>query len=368
MRLWQSGCRFMYTGLMLFTALWSGNAQEIMWGGSVESGVKATFGDSVKDADGNKEVRVQASNDDGVDGVRATFNVSMYNENRGVRIGTRADYADQPDGNGTNIRIYNAYGWLIFLNGKINIKAGLIDDGVWVSPGAGEYNYSTNKGIRIETKPIENLNAGVFFNYGGGFGPITASQWIRETAFGASYKKNKFDFAAGLKLASDRTPGNEDRAKTYLGCRYLGIPNLTVSMDGQLENLGDFSKKGFLTLNERVIYRIKTLAFGATFTQVLLGEKDSENGKERHPFYLKFNPSIEYGFNRFFRGGMEAPFDFQDEDGLKFRTLTINPWLYYSVGGVSIKFNYVASHRTTNHTGGDAVWDHKIAIACLYYF
>jgi hypothetical protein len=357
-----------FTALMIFTALEKGNAQEIWWGGSVESGVKATFGDSVKDADGNKEVRAQASNDDGVDGVRAVLNASAYSENRGVRIGTRADYADRPDGTGTNIRIYNAYGWINLLNGMINIKAGLIDDGVWVSPGAGEYHYSTNKGIRLEAKPVENLNAGFFLNYGGSFGPITASQWIRETGFGARYSRNKFDFAAGLKLASDRAPGNEDRSRAYFGCRYWGISNLTISMDGQFENLGDFSRKGFLTLNEKASYRVKTLATGITFTHVVLGQKDNEDGKEKHPLYLKLNPFIEYGINSFFRGGMEVPFDFQDENGLKFRALTVNPYLYYSLSGAYIKLNYVASYRSRNYTGGEAILDHKIAVVCVYYF
>jgi len=356
----------LYIGLITFFALGRGNAQEIRWGGSVESGIKATFGDSIRDADGNKIVRVQATNDDGVDGVRAVLNASVYNENRGIRIGMRADYNDQ--GSGPDIRVYNAYGWINFLKGMINIKAGLIDDGVWVSPGAGEYHYSTNKGIRIETKPIENLNAGVFFNYGGNFGPITASQWFMETAFGASYSRNKFDFAAGLKLASDRVPGNEDRPKAYFGCRYWGIPNLTVSIDSQSENLGDITRKGFLILNERASYRVKTVTTGITFTQVVFGQKDNEDGKEKHPLYLKFNPFLEYGINSFFRGGMEMPFDFQDEDGLKFRTFTLNPWLFYSIGGVWIKFNYVATYISQDFTGGNDVLDHKIAVVCVCYF
>jgi len=368
-QLWQSGYRFIYVGLMIFAVLGRGNAQDIKWGGSVESGIKADFGDSVKDADGNNEIRVRASNDDGVDGVRATLNASVYSENRGVKIGTRAEYSDQSDGSGTIIRIYNAYGWLNFFNGMISVKAGLIDDSVWVSPGGGDYHYSTNKGIRIETIPIENLNVGVFFNYGGyNFGPVTLSQWIRETAFGANYSWNKFYFAAGLKLASDRTPGNEDRARTYFGFRYWGIPNFSVGMDGQFENLGNFYRKGFLTMNERVTYRIKTLGFGVTFTQVVLGKKDNEHGKEKHPFYLKCSPSVEYGFNRFFRGGIETPFDFQDEDGIKFRILTINPWLYYSIGGAWIKFSYVATYITQDFNGGKAILNHKIAIAFAYFF
>jgi len=356
----------LYVGLITLFALERGNAQELRWGGSVESGIKATFGDSVKDNEGNKVVRIQATNDDGVDGVRAVLNASLSNENRGIKIGTRVDYNGEDSR--LDFRIYNAYGWINFLNGKINIKAGLIDDGVWVSPCAGEYHYSTNKGIRVETKPVENLNVGVFFNYGGNFGPITAAQWFKETAFGASYSRNKFDFASGLKLASDRTPGNEDRTKAYFGCRYWSIPNVIVSMDGQFENLGDFSKKGFLTLNERVSYQIKTLVTGVTFTQVVFGQKDSENGREKHPLYLKFNPFVEYGINNFFRGGMETPFDFQDEDGLKFRTLTINPWLFYSIGGVWIKFNYVATCVAKDFTGGDAILDHKIAVICVCYF
>jgi len=351
---------------MFFAVLGRVNAQEIKWGGSVESGIKAEFGDTIKDADGSGAVLVKASNDDGVDGVRATLNASIYNENRGVKIGTRTDYSEQTD---TIIRIYNAYGWINFFNGMINVKAGLIDDSVWVSPGGGDYHYSTNKGVRIEAMPIENFNAGIFINYGGNFGPaITLSQWIRETAFGANYSWNKFYFAAGLKLASNRIPNNQDRIRSYFGCRYWGIPNFSVAMDGQFEYLGDFSRKGFLTMNERATYRIKTLSFGITCTQVVLGERENDNGRERHTHYLKFNPSVEYGFNRFFRGGMETPFDFQDEDGLKFKTITINPWLYYSLGGAHIKFNYAAYYTSEDFTGGEAILNHKIAVVFAYYF
>jgi len=354
---------------MIFAALGRGNAQDIKWGGSVESGIKTEFGDSIKDKDGNKEIRVRASNDDGVDGVRATLNAMVYNENRGIKIGTRAEYSDQTDRDGTTVRIYNAYGWINFFNGKVNIKAGLIDDAVWVSPAVGDFYYSTNKGIRIETKPIENLNVGVFFNYGGySFGPVTLSQLINETAFGASYNWKKFDFAAGLKLASDRAPGNEDRAKSYFGCRYWGIPNFTFGVDGQFENLGDFSRKGVLTMKERATYRKNSLGFTLTSTQVARCEKDREDGKDWYSLYLLFTPSVEYGFNRFFRAGMETPIYYWDKDGLKFRSITINPWLYYSVGGTHIKFNYVANYTTEDFTGGDAVLDHKVAVVFAYYF
>jgi hypothetical protein len=240
---------------------------------------------------------------------------------------------------------------------------------VWVSPGAGEYNYSTNKGIRIETKPAENLNAGVFFNFGeGSFGPITLSQWFNETAFGASYSKNKYDWAAGLKLASDRYPGNEDRAKAYFGVRYWGIPDLTITMDVQFENLGDFSGKGVLRLNEKTWYRIKTLTAGITFSQAVFYSIDNESGDEKHSYYFKYTPFFEYGINNYFRGGMEMPFDFQEKEGLKFRTLTVNPYLYYSIGGVWLKLNYVATYIGRDFTGGDAVLDHKIAMVCVYYF
>jgi len=358
--------------LMILAAAGIGSAQELRWNGSVDSGVKATWGDNVRDADGDKEVRVQASNDDGVDGARATLNAIVYNEVRGVKIGIKADsgWREWPEPKEySNLYFYNAYGWVNLFNNMVNIKTGIIDDSVWVSPGAGEYHYSTNKGLRLEVKPMEGLNAGAFMNFGGGWGPLTLSQWVHETGFGASYNKRPFDAAAGVKLASDRSPDNEERTRAYFGFRYWGISNFILSIDGQFENMGNFNKKGFLTLNERAAYQIQDLYSGITFTQMLFGQKTSDDGREKHPFYFKLNPFAEYGITNSLRGGVEAPIDFQDEDGFIFKSLTVNPWLRYSISGAWIKLNYVVTHISENFpadNAGDLY--HKLALVFTYYF
>jgi len=362
--------RFIYGCLMIFAVAGVGSAQEIRWGGMVDSGVKASWGDNVRDAEGEREIRVQPTNEDGVDGVRALLNAIVYNESRGVKIGIRADYGNNSwRGDYSDIYFYNAYGWVNLLNNKVNVKAGIIDDGVWVSPGAGEYNYSTNRGLRVELKPMEGLNTGAFMNFGGGWGPLTLSQWIFESGLGTSYSQRPFDIAGAIKLASDRSPDNQERIRGYMGWRYWGISNFVLSIDGQLENMGNFTKKGFLTMNERIIYQIKDLYSGITFTQVLLGQKNSDEGREKHSFYFKFNPFAEYGISNAFRIGAEMPFDFQDEDGIKFRTLTFNPWLRYSISGAWIKLNYVASYVTEHFNGtDDGTMDYRFAVVCTYYF
>jgi len=350
--------------LMILAATGIGSAQEIHWSGMVDSGVKATWGDTIRDADGNKEIRVQATNDDGVDGARATLNAIVYNETRGAKIGIRADYS-----NTSNLYLYNAYGWVNLFKSIVNVKAGIIDDGVWASPGAGEYQYSTNKGLRVEVKPIDGLNAGAFLNFGGNFGPLTLSQWIQETGFGASYNKRPFDAAAGVKLASDRSPNNEERTKAYFGFRYWGISNFVLSIDGQFENMGNFGKKGFLTLNERVIYQVKDLYSGITFTQVLFGQKTSDDGREKHPFFFRVTTFAEYGLTNSLRGGVEIPIEFLDEEGFTFRSLTVNPWIRYSISGAWIKLNYVFSYTPENFTAdNDGDQYHKLALIFTYYF
>ncbi|MDR1374864.1 MAG: hypothetical protein LBJ24_07820 [Treponema sp.] len=204
---------------------------------------------------------------------RLDLDFALTKANYGVKIGLRNDWLGGPDGTmrpvldaagtptgtfimvtSTGLGIYNAYTWADFYRDIINIKFGLIDDVAWATEGDEEFQVSKGVGLRVEIKPIQGLNAGVFLplpdfindayakDEFGGIPSAKLKHVFPEAAFGGSYEHDLFNMAAGFKLdgggdglVSGVKPligrGNWDNV--YYNTSYSGSPPFPYTLDGR---------------------------------------------------------------------------------------------------------------------------------------
>ncbi|MDR2184168.1 MAG: hypothetical protein LBO80_00655 [Treponema sp.] len=162
---------------------------------------------------------------------RFDLNFELTKAGYGVKIGLRNDWFGGPagttmtvlDGSGnpttmyvtlsnSGLGIYNAYAWANFYKDTINVKFGLIDDAAWAAEGDEEFQVSKGAGLRVEIKPTQGLNTGVFFalpdfindpyarDEFGGLPGAKLKHVLPEAAFGGKYEHDLFNVAAGFKL------------------------------------------------------------------------------------------------------------------------------------------------------------------------
>jgi len=272
-------------------------------------------------------------NDDAAN--RFDLNMIYNKSNYGFKVTGRGQFYSFYGNNGVDISFPNAFGWFEVLGGMLNLKFGAIDDSVWNAPGVEDFHYSTGLGFRLEAKPIDGLNVGLFVrpaqasraywgNYldknGGGFiHPSTEgdsysrlADALLETSIGAKYESDLFDAAFGFQLASEAsgartmdhnfglgfykfgmtdtprptwpTSDGYDDVKGvgfafYLGAAIKVVDNLTLEIGAQLANLGAFDKYGWVWITQKIGYELNdTMSFGLNAQQKIL-TADEDNSK-----------------------------------------------------------------------------------------
>ncbi|MDR2019182.1 MAG: hypothetical protein LBQ14_00265 [Treponema sp.] len=208
-------------------------AQDVKLGGRLFTGLR------FEDENDAEESTVGFYNDED-DGyiTRLDLNFELAKADYGVKIGLRNDWFGGPDGdvlyavsrnsdmygnvsfsgggagvtNFTALKIYNAYVWADFFRDMLNVKFGIIDDAAWATEGDEEFQVSNGAGLRIEVKPIPELNTGVFLalpdfindayarSEFGGLASAKLKHVLPEAAFGGRYEHDLFNIAAGFKL------------------------------------------------------------------------------------------------------------------------------------------------------------------------
>jgi hypothetical protein len=362
-------------------------AQDLTWSGTVETGVH------INKTDGADDVVVWADNDDGVQGIRAKLQAAITGDSWGFKVGIKNETTNwAAAGVPGLVELYNGYGWLDLLNKMINVKAGIIDDGVWTTKGDEDWGIATGSGVRIEVAPIEGLSVGAFLTWPKGdtvnaiSKAATLEQFFNETAIGFSYTADVFYVSGGLKLDSDGDPmgtyfdfadstiGDGDDAgtptgtdddinmKILIGFGYTGIEALTAKIEGNIWNLGEGDYR-VMWFNETIAYKVmEPLTVGAVLTEKLFGYSDI-------PMYLKVKPYVEYSLNDTMSVGLNIPVVLWD--GLE--SLAVNPWFKYAVGNASFKVGYTATslaERTDNDVllRPDSALNHDIQATFVWSF
>lgn len=324
-------------------------AQDITWSGSVGTGVFFQVGDKTDD-----DVIVFADDDD--DGVPIIAKLgAVYDAGDwGLKLGTVGKW-NEDEG---YMKFHNAYGWMNFIDGILNVKAGMIDDGVW---GTGEYidtGFATGGGMRIEVKPITGLNFGVFFSWpNGGAGPNEIKDWFQTTAFGFEYDAGTWKANASAKLYSevDAERGDTDFDITA-GFGFYGIDRLSIYFGFLGEGLIEYDDP-LLKFGLNVGYQFTdALSFGLE-AGLIMQDGISE---------VSAKPSVEYAVNDNISLGAEVLVAMRDiGDDLGFAELSPAVWGKYTLGGSWMKAGYGFNMITKDY--GDTL-DHTIKLVFGYSF
>ncbi|MDR2634090.1 MAG: hypothetical protein LBC51_10805 [Treponema sp.] len=357
--------------------------QGLKFGGALKTGIQFQT-DNTKGRDGTDkydlyEPSIRMYNDDADAETRLDLDGSFTKDNYGVVFRLRTDTVIS----GPQVEVHQAYAWADFLGEIINMKVGKIDDSAWNTGGDEDFHYSTGVGLRLEFKPIEGLNVGVFLNSmnqdtyttavaNGKNGKdarkalddfILAKEFLLETAFGAKYEHDLFDFAAGLRLDgkgdgldqgeffteewTTRAPvadeimlpvdplGVEegfiptgiiipaDEGKdtdlglgAYAGFSVKAVKNLTAIVEARFNNIPGYNDYGWIWINETLGYAItEQLEAGLVAHQYLFGAdtfKDVitlKDDKSISP-YLTFKPYVSYALNDKWTVGLDVPVGF----------------------------------------------------------
>jgi hypothetical protein len=263
-------------------------AQELTWSGAVKTGLEIV----ANDEHNGEEIATRFNNDDvGDEALRLQLDGAYTKDNYGVKFGVRGDAI----GGNLGVGVYNAYGWITFVNEIIKVSAGLIDDGVWKTAGVGDYGIS-GTGVRFEIAPITGLSLGFMLRAPDKNLAPNFKQFLSETAFGAKYESDLFWVAGGLiidstadNLSSKNTgsdgykwerdataPGQDSDHGLVIqaGFGVKPISGLTVSVDGIGTNASKFNEYGQFRLDEKVSY-------------MLMDDKLEVGLKARQEFYAK---------------------------------------------------------------------------------
>jgi hypothetical protein len=195
--------------------------QGLKLGGALKTGIqfKTSNEKDTTTPGGNEYSKYDPSirmyNDDADAETRLDLEGAFTKDNYGVVFRLRTDTVIS----GPEVEVHQAYVWGDFLNQIINLKVGLIDDSAWNTDGDEDFHYSTGAGLRLEVKPIEGLNVGLFLNGPGDYIStvvhngkadknarealedfIFAKEFLLETSFGAKYENDAFYVAGGLRL------------------------------------------------------------------------------------------------------------------------------------------------------------------------
>jgi hypothetical protein len=255
--------------------------------------------------------------------------------------------------------------WADFLNEMLNVKVGRIDDSAWNTGGDEDFSYSTGTGLRLEVKPIEGLNVGLFLNgpnpepilptasHNGKTGTnermaldgfIFAKEFLLETAFGAKYESDAFYVAGGLRIdgkadgldteefytypTNDSPPDTEEEPPVpyegkdsdqglgaYIGFGVTAVPNLTAIVEARFNNLVGYADYGWIWVNETLGYAItEQLEAGLVMHQYLFGGDnkfvDLKDDSASVSPLLKFKPYVSYALNDQWTVGLDVPVAF----------------------------------------------------------
>jgi hypothetical protein len=346
--------------------------QGLKLGGALKTGIQFQT-DSTKDDPGEHNVyapSIHMYNDDADAETRIDLDGSFTKDNYGVVFRLRTDTVIT----GPKIEVNQAYVWADFLNQVINVKVGKIDDSTWNTGGDEDFHYSTGTGLRLEVKPIEGLNVGLFLNgpnqtsiatawnngkldedqryalgdqYGeSGFTHslfIFAKEFLLETAFGAKYESEAFYVAGGLRIdgkadgldigedfydydtyeptftsGDSSPPGENENADKglgiYAGFGVTAIEPLTAIVEARFNNVGGYADYGWIWINETFGYAItEQLEAGLVMHQRLFGGDNkfvSLKDNASVSPYLTFKPYVSYALNDKWTVGLDIPLGF----------------------------------------------------------
>jgi hypothetical protein len=316
-------------------------AQELKFDGYLNSGA----GIAANDREGDDPYFKAFGVDSESNGFRFRLNGSFQNEAKNAGAKFRLQGQRRMDQSGYLSMPY-LYGWVGFLENKITLTGGLVDDGTWTSAD-WYWNDDTGEGLGLLLKlePIKGLNLGfgayAISQQGGGannwlqYTPISydsvADKWTAGTnrlpnfgeitlkpedvkyTFNAAYTmpdtfrlgaifraKNKAGWTSTRYLDNDNYEygGREESAFLQAEFRLLAVKNLTAVVAGVFNRLEDFDKRGNIMFSETFGYKLDNLNAGLNAAQFFYNREDMTGNKLDADPGLLFNPWVSYAFDK----------------------------------------------------------------------
>ena len=304
-------------------------AQELKFDGYLNSGL----GIVVDDNDDHDLYLKAFGVDSESNGFRFRLNGSFTNEAKNAGARFRLQGQRRMDQSGYLSMPY-LYGWVGFLQNKITLTGGLIDEGIWTSADWW-WNDDTGEGLGLlfKTEPVKGLIFGVgayvISQQGSGannwlsyqpinadgsangsprlpnFGDLTLNLEDVKYTFNIAYTlpdifrintifrtQNKAGWAINRNQDNYGYGGREESMFLQAEFRLLAVKNLTAIMVGTFDHLQDFDNKGNIMVSETFGYKIDNLNFGLNAVQFLYSRPDEFNPG------LLFNPWLSYSFNK----------------------------------------------------------------------
>ncbi|MCL1837561.1 MAG: hypothetical protein FWG46_08455 [Treponema sp.] len=229
-----------------------------------------------------------------------------------------------------------AYGWVGFLENKVTLTGGIVDDSTWQTADWWfNDDLAEGLGLLVKATPIDGLNLGFgmytitqqtggsnnILSFNGAlpnFGSIMPRLWeAKYTAYASYTMPDTFRFGLGFRnknktmwrpvnAAGDYSFTGDYEPDTLLAeLRILAVKDLTAVVVGVFDYLGDFDTMGNVRLSETFGYKMDNLSIGLNAVQFLYSRSD-----DRDPGLL-FNPWVSYAIDKvvprldlvFFAGG-----------------------------------------------------------------
>ncbi|AEF82295.1 hypothetical protein [Leadbettera azotonutricia] len=337
----------------------------LLFSGKVASGVFFDSDDAIKETSAGTQInsgyigpdgRVKMWNESDNDSpLRMDLTAAYELGNIGFKVRLRADNDLQGLDNTVIGRF--AYGWVNLFDDNLKFIGGFIDltANVWGTLGDGDWDIGGN-GIRVEVKPlgffkldesaIGSLNIGAFLRIPVRDNPntgrddqgkpiyrtVSMKRVLGETVFGFRYTHPWFYTGLQLELDSDIdgvdifegmgqtiTPGDkvwspaEDETRLMFGAGFTMLPELTVSIEGNFEGLGNWAARGKADLRQTASYTLfEKLTIGIKAQEIIWGydiPKHVDYPIELSP-WVQFKPFVNYRVTNEFTAGLEGGYGF----------------------------------------------------------
>jgi hypothetical protein len=346
--------------LMMIPGLAVLSAQEIKFDGYFNSGLGLVTTDRQVHDPGKAATESRAADpywtafgaDSEQWGYRFRLNAAAVNEakNAGFKLRFQGQAKNDKDTSVTPLlTIPTASGWLSFLEGKLVVNGGIINDTTWAMGGILDDDAGEGLGSLVKVTPVKGLDLGLgiyaISSLGGGDGNRLARGLDKNTVAAGSAKyavnlgytmPDMFKVTAVWRNKNEAATsargdlGRDESSKLILGAKVLAVKGLTAIIEAELDNLQDFEEVKAGKKND----------WGAAVT-------DSEKYSGKINFYESFGYTLEdtgpgdLGVGLKLAQYISMKTEVTKGDNKTGPGLWFNPWVSYAIGNIIPRLDFV---------------------------
>jgi len=273
-------------------------AQELKFDGYINTGLGLVSDDNEDNDAYLKAFGIDAQHA----GYRFRLNGSYANEAKNA--GAKFRLQSQTNSSAGYFSIPHAFGWVNFLENKISVNGGIVEDNSWQTGdfwlASDSVSHFVGLGALLKLTPLDGLVLGAGFypmNRQSGSSnnvlanlPALGSNMVYDkanyTLHGAYTVKDKFRLGTSYRFKNEAGGGDSQQSSVLYGeFRFLGVKNLTAVAAGRLDFVGeDFDEKGNIIISETLAYKASdALNLGLNAVQFLYNRMESGDKVDYDP-------------------------------------------------------------------------------------